>query len=285
KYLIADWGLDAFKNKVEEYYGRKLPDPHPDDVRGFDDHLGWREQGDGRWFYGLNVENGRIHDLGELRLKSALREVCRAYRPNIRLTSHQSLLLTDLAPEVREDVERIFRQHGVKLSHEISNARRWSMACVAWPTCGLSITEAERALPGLIDELEVELARLGMSGERFTIRMTGCPNGCARPYNADIGLVGKAAGKYTIFAGGRLLGDRLNFIFRDMVPAEDLVSSLVPLFVYFKHERLPSESLGDFCHRKGADDLVAWTTSYQSRASRNGNGAAVHVPAATLEGG
>ncbi len=92
------------------------------------------------------------------------------------------------------------------------------MACVAWPTCGLSITEAERALPGLIDEVEVELARLGLSGERFTIRMTGCPNGCARPYNSDIGLVGKAAGKYTVFVGGRLLGDRLNFVYKDLVP-------------------------------------------------------------------
>ncbi len=227
KYLIADWGLEEFKAKVEEYYGRQLPEPHPDDVRGFDDHLGWRDQGNGRWFYGLNIENGRIHDTGDFRLKSALREICRMYRPNIRLTSHQSMLFTDVDPESRVDLERILQRHGVKLSHEISNARRWSMACVAWPTCGLSITEAERALPGVIDELEVELAKLGLSAERFTIRMTGCPNGCARPYNSDIGLVGKAAGKYTILAGGRLLGDRLNFIFKDMVPAEELVSSMV----------------------------------------------------------
>ena len=111
----------------------------------------------------------------------------------------------------------------MKLPDEISTVRRWSMACVAWPTCGLSITESERALPGMIDQLEVELAKLGLSHEKFTLRMTGCPNGCARPYNCDIGLVGKAAGKYTVFVGGRLLGDRLNFIYKDMVPAAEVV--------------------------------------------------------------
>ena len=102
------------------------------------------------------------------------------------------------------------------------------MACVAWPTCGLAITESERALPGMIDQLEVELAKLGLSSETFTVRMTGCPNGCARPYNCDIGLVGKAAGKYTVFVGGRLLGDRLNFIYKDMVPTDEVVPTLVP---------------------------------------------------------
>ncbi|HQU42028.1 MAG TPA: NADPH-dependent assimilatory sulfite reductase hemoprotein subunit [Pirellulales bacterium] len=273
KYLIADHGLAWFKSKVEEYYGHKLPGPHPDDVCGFDDHLGWHEQGDGRWYYGLNVENGRIHDAGELHLKTALREICRTLRPGIRLTAHQSILFTDVAGDDRAVLEEILRRHGVKLSHEISNARRWSMACVAWPTCGLSITEAERALPGIIDELEVELARLGLSSERFTIRMTGCPNGCARPYNSDVGLVGKTAGKYTLFLGGRLLGDRLNFVYKDLVPEEQIASTLTPVLVYFKQDRFPGETFGDFCARKGADDLLAWTTSYEAdTASTNANG-------------
>jgi sulfite reductase (ferredoxin) len=274
KYLINDWGLERFKAKVEEYYGQKLPGPHPDDVRGFDDHLGWHDQGDGRWFYGLNIENGRIHDQDGLQLKTALREICRAYRPNIRLTAHQSMLLTDLAPEHRVGVEDILRAHGVKLSHEISNARRWSMACVAWPTCGLSITEAERALPGLIDEVEVELAKLGLSGERFTIRMTGCPNGCARPYNSDVGLVGKAAGKYTVFVGGRLLGDRLNFVYKDLVPEGEVAATLRPLFMYFKQARHPGETFGDFCHRKGVEDLLAWAEAYEARAQGEGQAVA-----------
>lgn len=267
KYLIHNWGLAKFKAKVEEYYGQPLPEPRPVDVHGFDDHIGWHEQGDGRLFYGLNIENGRIEDEADFRLKSALREVCRRFRPGIRLTAHQSLLLTDINPADKAAVEGVLRSHGVKLSHEISEVRRWSMACVAWPTCGLSITEAERALPGMIDQLEVELARLGLSQERFTVRMTGCPNGCARPYNSDIGLVGKAAGKYTIFAGGRLLGDRLNFNYKDMVPAEEVVSTIVPLLAYFKQERQDGETLGDFCHRKGPEDLAAWAEQYAAQTA------------------
>ncbi len=265
KYLIHNWGLEKYKAKVEEYYGQPLADPHPEDVHGFDDHIGWHEQGDGRLFYGLNVENGRIHDHGDFRLKSALREICGTLKPGIRLTAHQSILFTDVDPADRDKLQSILRSHGVKLSEEISSVRRWSMACVAWPTCGLAITESERALPGIIDQLEVELAKLGLSHETFTLRMTGCPNGCARPYNCDIGLVGKAVGKYTVFAGGRLLGDRLNFNFRDMVPADEVVSTLVPLLTYFKQERTAGETLGDFCHRKGRDDLVTWTDAYTAQ--------------------
>ncbi len=267
KYLIHNWGLEQFKAKVEEYYGQKLPDPHPDDVHGFDDHLGWHEQGDGLLFYGLNIENGRIADTDEHSLKTALRETCREYRPGIRLTAHQSLLFTDVAPQNRSGVEEILRKHRVKLSHEISNVRRWSMACVAWPTCGLAITEAERALPPMLDQLEVELAKLGLANDTFTLRMTGCPNGCARPYNCDIGLVGRAANKYTVFVGGRLLGDRLNFIYKDMVPSEEVVATLTPLFVYFKAARDNGETLGDFCLRKGADDLRAWTDQYAAQSA------------------
>ena len=266
KYLVANRGLDWFKAKVEEYVGYTLPDPRPDDVWGFDDHLGWHEQGDGRWFYGLNVENGRIHDVGEFRLKTALREICGRFNPGIRLTSHQSLLFTNIDAANRSALEDMLHQHGVKLSHEISEVRRWSMACVAWPTCGLAITESERALPGIIDQLEIELSRLGLSSETFTVRMTGCPNACARPYNCDIGLVGKTAGKYTVFVGGRLLGDRLNFIYKDLVPGEEIVSTLVHVLTYFKQERTPGETLGDFCHRKGAADLLAWTEQYATAA-------------------
>ncbi len=266
KYLIHNWGLPAFKAKVEEYYGKPLADPHPDDVRAFDDHIGWHEQGDGRLFFGLNVENGRIKDEDDFRLKSALREICTTLKPGIRLTPHQSILFTDLDPADRPKLENILRGHGVKLHDEISNLRRWSMACVAWPTCGLAITESERALPGIVDELEIELARLGLDAEQFTLRMTGCPNGCARPYNCDIGLVGKAKDKYTIFVGGRLLGDRLNFNYKEMVPHDELVPSIVPLFAYFKAAREDGETLGDFLHRKGKDDLLAWTEEYRLEA-------------------
>jgi sulfite reductase (ferredoxin) len=142
------------------------------------------------------------------------------------------------------------------------------MACVAWPTCGLSITEAERALPGIIDQIEQELARLGLARERFTIRMTGCPNGCARPYNCDIGLVGKTRGKYTIYLGGRVLGDRLNFLYKDLVPEEEVASTLAPVFAFYRQAREHGESLGDFCYRQGAEKIAAFAEAHQAALAR-----------------
>ena len=257
KYLVADWGLDAFRAKVEAYFGAALAEPHPAEVHGFDDHLGWHEQSPGVWYYGLNVENGRIQDTPSMRLKTALRTIGSTIEPGIRLTGHQSLLMTGVAEKDRPHVERILRDHGVPLSEQISNARRWSMACPALPTCGLAVTESERALPAIIDQLEAELARLELDDQRFTLRTTGCPNGCARPYNADIGLVGKTAGKYTVLLGGRLLGDRLNWIYKDLVPADQVVPTLVAVFAHFKAHRFPEETLGDFCDRLGREPLLA----------------------------
>lgn len=262
KYLIANWGLDAFKDKVEQYYGQPLAEPLEDDVWGFDDHLGWREQGDGRWYYGLNIENGRIKDAGNMRLKTALREICGSLKPGFRLTAHQSILFTDIPDRQKAALEDILRGHGVPLSEEVSAVRRWSMACPAMPTCGLAITESERFLPQVIDELERELARLGLGSEVFTIRMTGCPNGCARPYNSDIGLVGKAKGKYTVFLGGRLLGNRLNFVYQDLVAADQIVDCLKPVLLHFKQFRQAGETLGDFCARLGADQLRNWSQQH-----------------------
>ncbi len=259
KYLLADWGLASFKAKVEEYYGQQLADPDPEDVSGFDDHVGWHEQGDGHWFYGLNVENGRIVDREGFRLKTALGEICRTLRPGIRLTAHQSILFSQIQPDDRAVLEQILRGHGVKLHEEISNARRWSMACVALPTCPLAVTESERALPGLIDRLEAELARLGLSREVFTLRMTGCPNGCSRPYNADVGLIGRTLGKYTVYLGGRRLGNRLAFVYKELVPLAEIVPTLLPVFQHFKQCRHEGESFGDFCHRQGAAALAAWS--------------------------
>ncbi|MCA9230175.1 MAG: NADPH-dependent assimilatory sulfite reductase hemoprotein subunit [Planctomycetales bacterium] len=257
KYLIHNWGLDRFKQKVEEYYGDSLESPRPMTIHGHNDGMGWCEQGDGRWFYGLNVENGRIKDEGSFRLKSALRKLCTTFDVPLRLTPHQGILFCDLEETDRPQLEAILRDHGVPLTEDISNARRWSIACPALPTCGLAITESERLLPTLIDQLEKELAALGLDDEVFTTRMTGCPNGCARPYNSDIGLVGKSANKYTIFLGGRTEGDRLNFIYKDKVPEADVIPSLVAVFRYFKQSRQAEEAFGDFCHRRGLDDLLA----------------------------
>jgi sulfite reductase (ferredoxin) len=207
----------------------------------------------------LNIENGRLRDGDDLQLKAALREICTTIKPGIRLTAHQSILFTDIADDQKAALEASLRKHHVPLSEEISNTRRWSMACVAWPTCGLSITEAERALPGMVDQLEVEIEKLGLAAEHFNLRMTGCPNGCARPYNPDIGLVGKAKGKYTVLLGGAQVGNRLNYIYKDLVPEDDVINELVRVFRYFKQDREMNEAFGDFCHRKGKDDLLAWT--------------------------
>ena len=257
KYLVHDWGIDRFRRAVEEYFGKPLQDCTEDDVHGFDDHMGWQEQGDGLWSYGLNIENGRLYDNDERQLKVAMREVCATLKPEIRLTAHQSVIFCDIKETDRDRLTEILQRHKVILTELTSIVRRWSMACVALPTCGLAITESERALPGIIDELEGPLAKLGLDREQFTIRMTGCPNGCARPYNADIGIVGKAKDKYTLFAGGALLGHRLSYIYKDLVPHATLVDEIVSVFSAFKVNREGKETLGDFCARVGRDQLEA----------------------------
>ncbi len=217
-------------------------------------------------FLGIPVENGRIKDEGAYRLASGLRSFFKKYQTPARLTCQQSILLADLEPAWRGDVERWLEEYGIVTVEQVSTVRRWSMACPALPTCGLAVTEAERALPGLLDQLEAELAKIGLEHEEFTVRMTGCPNGCARPYNADIGLVGRSAhikpdgtpgpGTYTIFLGGRLLGDRLNVEFKDYVPFDRVVAELVPVFAQFKAMRNSGESFGEFCARIGVEELA-----------------------------
>ena len=270
KYTIHTMGLENFRAKVEEYFGKPLPPCHPADVHAFDDHIGWCDQCDGKHFYGLNVENGRIHDSGNFRLKTALRQILNDVKPGVRITAHQSLLFTDLAAADRVRITEILHAHGVKTSEEISTLRRWSMACVALPTCSLAVAESERVLPGLIDSLEPEVAKLGLSQEAFTLRMTGCPNACARPYNSDIGIVGRTLGKYTIFLGGRLLGDRLNVAYKDVVPFDDLCREITAVLACYKAERSHGESLGDFCHRKGVDGVRTWAGEWLAGARGHG---------------
>ncbi|NMC22077.1 MAG: NADPH-dependent assimilatory sulfite reductase hemoprotein subunit, partial [Thermogutta sp.] len=278
KYLIADRGLDWFRERVVEYLGEELAPPLPIRVTDHDDHIGWFAQGDGKWFYGLNVENGRILDREGFRLKSALREICRRLQPGIRFTAHQSILFCDLEESARPVLGDILRRHGVPPSEEISTVRRWSMACVALPTCLLAVTESERVLPQLMDRLERELAALGLQDERFTVRMTGCPNGCARPYNADIGLVGKTLNKYSVFLGGRLTGDRLAQLYQDIVPLDAVVPTLVPVFQLFAANRLPGESFGDFCHRLGMDAIRGACAPHGTGESAAAQSAAEHAP-------
>jgi len=271
KYLIHRWGIDAFRDKVVEYLGTALQPARPVEVHATCNHLGWHEQEGDRWYYGLNIENGRILDRPGMALKSALREVCRRLDPGIHLTAYQKLLFTNIKPGDRGLLESILAEHSVVMTEQTSMVRRWAMACVAWPTCGLAITESERALPGVLDELERVLARFDLGQEEFTVRMTGCPNGCVRPYNADIGLVGKARDAYTIYVGGNVLGTQLGWVYADRVPLDRIVATIRPLLAYFRQAHSAGERFGEFCHRRGKADLQAWVDQNVSSTGEGAN--------------
>jgi sulfite reductase (ferredoxin) len=237
------------------YLATPLILPRDLSVTGFESHLGWHPEGDGKWYYGLSIENGRVKDDGSMRLRTGLRALMERFRPELRLTPLQDVLLCGLDPAARPEIERSLAQFGILRPDQISTVQRHSMACPAIPTCGLALTESERAFPGFIDQLEIELARLGLEDEKLSVRMTGCPNGCARPYQSDIGIVGRSGDKYTVFVGGNVLGNRLNFMLKDLVPLAELLPTLRPLLERFKTERHTRESFGDFCHRVGLAKL------------------------------
>jgi sulfite reductase (ferredoxin) len=270
KYLVHDWGVLRFREVLATYLGYAPESPRPVDVHGFDLHLGWHPQGDGKWFYGISIENGRVKDDGSLRLRTGLRTLISELQPELRLTPMQDILLCDLPPTSRHLIENLLIEYGIPLPDSLSTVQTYSMACPAVPTCGLALTESERALPGIIDELEGVLSQLGLAEERITVRMTGCPNGCARPYQSDVGIVGRSGDKYTIFLGGHYLGQRLNFEFKDLVPRSQIVPMLQPLFSQFTISRHKDETFGDFCLRLGKENLetvIAEGESLQSPQS------------------
>lgn len=257
KYLLDKEGLDWFRRQVERQLGRRLAPPADVDVSEIADHLGWHAQERGRSFLGLFIENGRIRDDGDRRLRSAIRRVVETLGTGVRLTPQQNLLITEVPDRCRGLVERILADHGVSPDATLSPVRRWSMACPALPTCGLALAEAERALPEVITELERELETLGVGDAALTVRMTGCPNGCARPYTADLAFVGRSLNKYAVLVGGSMLGTRLATQYADLVPRDRLVATVRPLFERYRDERLADERFGDFCDRVGIDALRA----------------------------
>src|SRR5439155_1135569 len=201
---------------------------------------------------GFNVlVGGGIRDGTDRRLRSALRSVVETVGSGVRVTPQQNLLLTDIPDGQRRLVDRILADHGVAPHGALSVVRRWAMACPALPTCGLAVAEAERVLPDVIAGLEAELERLGVADAALTVRMTGCPNGCARPYTADLAFVGRSLHKYGVFVGGSMLGTRLGTLYADPVPRDRLVATVRPLFERYRDERLDDERFGDFCHRVG----------------------------------
>jgi len=257
KYLIANNGVDRFKQAVEQYVGHRLAPPRELSWENTGDHLGWHQQADGRWFLGVWIENGRIKDADGLQQKAAFHDITTKFHPGIRLTAQQNILFTDIDESQKDAVEAVLRKYGVPMAGEISNALRYSMACPATPTCGLALAESERALPNVIRQVEAVLSEVGLADERLSVRMTGCPNGCARPFLGDIGFVGRTPGKYQVYVGGDFEGTTLNRLLNDLVPVGDIPERLRPLFVMFRDERQGKEGFGDYCRRIGVERLRA----------------------------
>ncbi len=253
KYLVESMGIANFKQKVEEVLGLSLPAPLPLEWTSGDDHLGWFEQGDGNWFLGLFIENGRIKDEARVGIRKAVEQ----FVPEVRLTPQQNMLLCNIAPQDKAALEALLTKHGIVLPNSIAPVIKHSMACPAFPTCGLAITEAERALPDLIREVQSLLETHNLESDTLAphIRMTGCPNGCARPYSAEVGLVGRGINSYAIYLGGSHLGTRLSEVFLDNVKREEMIPTLEPLLKNFKSIRLENERFGDYCHRIGLENL------------------------------
>ncbi len=253
KYVIDEWGIERFRAEFESRLGARVADPEPLKWTSGSDHLGWHDQGDGSVFLGLPIPSGRIRD----HLRAALRELVGHLRPGVRLTTQQNLLVTDIAAEHRGDVTRILAAHGIRLAEELPPVVREALACVALPTCGLAITEAERVLPEVVDGIHKEMEALGIGGQSISIRVTGCPNGCARPYTAEIGLVGRSVDLYSIYLGASHLGVRLGSVFAENVRRDDIALRLRPVLEAYVRQRGPNEAFGDFCERAGMDALRA----------------------------
>jgi sulfite reductase (ferredoxin) len=249
KYLIADWGVAKFRAVVEEILERPLAPPCEVTVTGCDDHLGWREQGDGRCFLGVPLLSGRIGDSPAAQTRTALRQVLQQVRCPVRLTPQQNLLLCDLAASDRERLEGAFRGAGVPLAEDLPLLHRHALACPALPTCGLAVAEAERLLPHLLEQLQPVLERLGLADEAITLRIAGCPNACSRTATAELALVGRSPGQYAIYVGGGKHGQRLNVLYRDHVPQGELVPRLVDFLSFYKTHKQEKEGLGDCFER------------------------------------
>lgn len=252
KYTIDDRGVDWFRQEVERRSGIKFTASEKYAFVANGDVYGWLRDDVGAWHYGLFVENGRIGDVGDRRLLSGLRAIAQRHDSEFRLTPNQNVILSKVSEKSKTHINALLIEYGIENSAHASRLRLNSMACVAFPTCGLAMAESERYLPTLIDKLDAVLAGLGLTDEPITIRMTGCPNGCARPYIGEIGLVGKGPGRYTVFLGAGFAGERLGAPVLDNANEAEVLEALHPLFSDFAAHRSSGEHFGDFLVRTGA---------------------------------
>jgi sulfite reductase (NADPH) hemoprotein beta-component len=249
KYTIEDRGLDAFRAEVERRAGVKLAAPRPYIFDSTGDRYGWTESDDGRHHLTLFIENGRVLDAPGKTMLTGLRKIAERHDGGIHLTPNQNAIIANVAAKDRTDIERLAAEHG--LMPPTTGLRRNAMACVALPTCGLALAESERYLPDLVTTLEARLAAHDLANDDIVIRMTGCPNGCARPYLAEIGLVGKGPGRYNLYLGAAFDGSRMSKLFAEDLQNDEIIARLDPLFAAYARERLADERFGDFVIRAG----------------------------------
>ncbi len=267
KYLINDKGVEWFREKVAEYFGKPLEAFKPLPEWKYLDFLGWNEQGDGKLFVGISVDNGRIKDEGSFQLKTALREIVQKYNLPVRATPHQNVLIYDISPDLKQEIQGILDRCGIQSETALDPLERYGMACPAMPTCGLAITESERVMPSILERIRALLTKVGLEDEHLVVRMTGCPNGCARPYMAELGFVGSSPESYQIWLGGSPDQTRLAKAIEEKLHVKDFEAFLEPIFVYFKQKRQLSESFGNFCDRVGLESIRQFVTNYQSADS------------------
>lgn len=262
KYLVHTLGIDNFRALVESYFGKKIQPWRPMAEWKYNDWMGWWEQGDGKLFYGQHIENGRVKDEGDFRLKTALRVLVDKYNLSMIMSPTQSIVMRDIDPKDKDNINAVLREHGVLPVEEVDPLNRLAMACPALPLCGLAQTEAERIMPSYLERIRAVLDNMNLSDEEILIRMTGCPNGCARPYMAELAFVGDGPKSYQVWLGGSPVLTRTAYPFMAKMKVDDLEKTLEPILAMFIQQREQFEAFGDFCHRVGADAIETYTKTY-----------------------
>lgn len=251
KYTIDDRGIEWFVNELSNRLGWKLDDAHPYHFDHNGDRYGWVKGSNGKWHFTLFIQNGRIKDEENDLLMTGLREIAKVHDGDFRLTANQNLIIGNISSQKKKKIEGLMKEYAINDGIQHSALRRNSMACVAFPTCGMAMAESERYLPTLLDKVEPMLEAAGLRDEEIIIRMTGCPNGCARPSLAEIAFIGKAPGKYNMYLGGGFAGDRLNKLFKENIGEKEILEALQPIVTQYAKERSAGEHFGDYVIRAG----------------------------------
>lgn len=251
KYTVDRLGVDKVVEELNSRLGWEIEEARDFEFEHNGDRLGWIEGDEGVWNYTLFIQNGRVKDTEDYQLKTALRKIAETHTGDFRLSPNQNLIIANVTSEKKEEIQNLIDQYGLTDGKNYTGLRRNSMACVAFPTCGLAMAESERYLPSLISKIEDLLDEAGVNDEEITIRMTGCPNGCARPALAEIAFIGKAPGKYNMYLGGGFKGERLNKLYKENIGEQEILESLRPILMDYGKERLEGEHFGDFVIRSG----------------------------------